>query len=416
LNISLRFQYGRSLFVASCFCDAEFDMDVTRANSLLRRAARLVRGHDYARADGRCRSAPEWLVLVINNFCNLHCKMCDVGVGESDSVFYFHLIGNERRNMPLELLETILGQAALFFPKPRIGLAYTEPLIHPRILDFCRAIVSRGFFCSITTNGWLLPRLAEALADIGVHEIIVSIDGPEEIHDRVRRRQGSFGNLYQGVEQLNRAKTRKGRNKPLVRFSYTMTDENYTRLLDFVRQIEGLRPASINFSHLNFISAEMAAAHNARYNGELAVSRSNLGTMDLQAIDIAAMWRALQDLKAYARFKPDFPSLSIVPDFLSLQELQVHYRNPRVFVGGRNCTDPWTMLLIKTDGAVIPAHGRCYNFPIGNVTETPLPELWNNARFRAFRKILKDAGGSLPACARCCGVIGKPRTEEATAM
>ncbi len=35
-------------------------------------------------------------------------------------------------------------------------------------------------------------------------------------------------------------------------------------MLEFVKEVEGLRPASFNFSHLNFISSEMADAHNAR--------------------------------------------------------------------------------------------------------------------------------------------------------
>ena len=383
-------------------------MDSNKIRALWRRAARVVWGEDYDRADGRCRLGPEWLVLVINNFCNLKCKMCDVGLGESESVFYAHLIGDDPRNMPLGLLETILDQAAGFFPKPRIGLAYTEPLIHVHIRDFCRAIVERGFFCAITTNGFLLPRLAESLVEIGVQEITVSIDGPEQVHDRVRGRKGSFRNLYQGIERLNVAQAKAGKALPVVRFSYTLTDENYTDMLEFVRQVEGLRPASFNFSHLNFITAEMAEAHNALYGGELEVARSNLGTMDLDAINVPAMWQALAELKAYARSQPGFPPLTIVPDFRSPEGIEIFYRQPLAFISGRNCTDPWRMLLVKTDGTVIPAHGRCYNFPVGNVAETALPELWNSARIRGFRQTLKEAGGTLPACSRCCGVIGKP--------
>ena len=107
-----------------------------------------ILGDDYDRPDGHCRLGPEWLVLVVNNFCNLHCRMCDVGLGESASVFWTHMIGDDRRNMSLEMLVTILDQASAFRPRPRIGLAFTEPLIHPRIVDFCRAAVDRGFFCS----------------------------------------------------------------------------------------------------------------------------------------------------------------------------------------------------------------------------------------------------------------------------
>jgi hypothetical protein len=46
---------------------------------------------------------------------------------------------------------------------------------------------------------------------------------------------------------------------------------------------------------------------------------------------------------------------------------------------------------------------------VGNVNERPLAELWNSERFVSFRRTLLEAGGTLPACARCCGVIGKKR-------
>jgi Fe-coproporphyrin III synthase len=378
-----------------------------RMNRAVRGAWRRVSGDDYTRPDGRCLRAPEWLVLVINNFCNLRCKMCDVGLGDSSTVFYTHLIGDDPRNMSLELLDQILSQATGFSPRPKIGLAYTEPLIHREILDICRMIVERGFFCSITTNGFLLPRLAEALVETGVDEITVSVDGPAEVHDRVRGRKGSFKNLYEGIERLNEARRSSGHRRPLVRLSYTITDENYTNMLDFVRQVENLAPASLTFSHLNFISDEMAALHNLHHPGELAVQRSNLGAMQISSLDTRQMWRALADLKAYTSARDTLPPVTIVPDLTSPDELDLYYQHPLTFIGGRACTDPWRLLMIRTDGTVVPAHGRCYNFPVGNLTETPLVDLWNNSRFRGFRQTLKQAGGSLPACARCCGVIGK---------
>ncbi len=374
--------------------------------ALVRRTTERVLGADYDRADGRCRLGPEWLVLVVNNSCNLRCRMCDVGLGESGSVFWAHMIGEDRRNMPLALLERVLDQAEAFAPRPKIGLAFTEPLIHPRIVEFARLAVARGFFCSITTNGSMLPRLAAPLVDAGLDEITVSIDGPEEVHDRIRGRRGSFRALYEGVEALNRARGR--RRAPRVRFSYTITDANATAMLAFVRAVEGLRPAAFCFSHLNFITDAMAAAHNAVSGAAYAVARSNLGTIDPASIDLDAMWGALGALKAYARSRPDFPNLTLVPDLASPRDLEVYYREHARFVGGRACTDPWRMMMVRTDGTVIPAHSRCYNVPLGDVGTATLAELWNGARAAAFRRHLKAAGGTLPACARCCGVIGKP--------
>jgi hypothetical protein len=92
---------------------------------LSRRLIARVRGDDHAHADGRCRLSPEWLVLGINNVCNLHCKMCDVGLGDHDTVFWANLIGDNPHNMTLDLLHEILRQARTF--RPRRGSGWRSP-------------------------------------------------------------------------------------------------------------------------------------------------------------------------------------------------------------------------------------------------------------------------------------------------
>src|SRR5919202_3775548 len=225
-------------------------LDREHADRLWRRVERYARGDDYTRSDGHCLQSPEWLVLCINNFCNLKCKMCDVGLGDHATVFWANLIGDHPQNMTLELLNEILDQAKAFRPRPKVGLAFTEPLIQAQVLDFCRAIVSQGFYCQITSNGTMLPRLAEQLVEIGVDDIVISVDGPPAVPDRVRGRPGTFAKLYEGAERLNAAKARLGRTKPKLRFSFTITDANYNHILEFVRAVEPVQPAAINISHL----------------------------------------------------------------------------------------------------------------------------------------------------------------------
>jgi MoaA/NifB/PqqE/SkfB family radical SAM enzyme len=383
-----------------------------KLNHLHRRVAVHLVGDDYARTDGRARLSPEWLVLCINNFCNLKCRMCDVGLGDHGTMFWANLIGDDPRNMTLDLLNTILEQARAFRPRPAVGLAFTEPMIHPKIVDFCRTIVAQGFYCEMTSNGTMLPRHAERLVESGLDDLVISVDGPPEIHDRVRGRAGTFEQLYSGLERLNAAKRRMKRTRPSVRFSFTITDANYDHILEFVQAVEPLAPAQIMISHLNFISDRMAEAHNAQYNGDWRVVRSNLGDIQPEQMPVVELWEELQRVKAYARDRSGdraqrFPLVSITPDVSNPDMLQTYYRDHLTFAGGRNCTDPWKLMMIKTDGTVIPAHGRCYNFPVGNMTEQALPDIWNSPRFVEFRSTLKGAGGTLPACARCCGVIGK---------
>jgi MoaA/NifB/PqqE/SkfB family radical SAM enzyme len=334
--------------------------------------------------------------------------MCDVGVDHAESVFYRHLIGPQPQNMTLELLETLLEQAKSFAERPRFGLAYTEPLIHPQIRALCAAVVRHGYFCSITTNGYLLPSLAADLVEIGVDEITVSVDGPPEVHDRIRGKAGSFARIEEGVARVRRARQLSGRRRPSVGVSCTITDANHALLPELLRAVEPLQPAYVSLSHPNFISAEMAAAHNGGAGSRYPVTASNLGPMDLQSFDLDALWAGLRAVKSYVAARPGFPRFTVVPDFEAPDRLHAFYREPSRFVGGRTCTDPWRMLLVRTDGTVVPAHGRCYDVPLGNVSQAPLAALWNGDAARGFRRDLLSAGGTLPACARCCGVIGKP--------
>jgi Fe-coproporphyrin III synthase len=380
-----------------------------RLFSIQHKVATRVLGEDAERADGRCRFAPEWIILCINNFCNLRCRMCDVGLGERASVFYANMIGDDPGNMSLDLLKTALDGAAGFRPRPKIGLAFTEPLIHAGILDFCREIVGRGFYCSITTNGFLLPQRAEALVDIGVDEITVSIDGPPAIHDAIRGRKGSFDRLYAGVEKLNAARARAGRRTPRVRISTTITDLSYPALRACLAAVAPLQPDGVNFAHLSYISDAMAAAHNAIYTGELGVAHSCLGEMDLASMDLARLAEEIAGVRALAADPAaGCPPVAFHPDLTTVAELGRYYQRPEEYVGGRRCADPFKMMMVKTDGTVIPAHSRCYNYPVGRVQDTPLPQIWNNARYAGFRRLLHGAGGTLPACTRCCGVVGKP--------
>ncbi len=335
-----------------------------------------------------------------------------MGIGERASVFYANMVGDDPGSMSLELLKSVLESAAEFRPRPKIGLAFTEPLNHARILEFCREIKSRGFFCNMTTNGYLLPQRAEALVEIGVDDITISVDGSAEIHDEIRGRKGSFARLYAGIEKLNAAKARHATPKPFVRISATVTDLNYMHLRDFVQSVAPLRPGHINIGHLSFITSEMADAHNALYSGELGgelgVSRSCIGDIDLASIVPTVLAREIAAAKEFAAMQDPPLHLTFHPELKSAEELDIYYRQPEQYIGGRRCSDPFKMMMVKTDGTVIPAHSRCYNYPLGKVPEASLTQIWNNARYTAFRRLLHEAGGSLPACTRCCGVIAKP--------
>ncbi|MFN7972841.1 MAG: radical SAM protein [Acidobacteriota bacterium] len=373
-----------------------------------RRALSAALGDDAARADGRCRLPPEWLVLGVNNACDLACKMCDVGLGDEATVFWANLIGDHPRNMSIELLESILAQGKAFRPRPKVGFAFTEPLIHKGIVEMCARTVASGYFASVTSNGTMLPRLADDLVDAGLDQLVISVDGPEEVHDRIRGKAGSFAKLRDGIEKVHAAKARRRSRRPSIVLSFTITDLNAGHVVSFLEAAAPLRPEKICISQTNFIDDAIASAHNERFGGDLAVTRSNLGDMDPSRIDAGALAAEFERMDRWVEAHPRAPRIELTPRDRSAGLLARYYHEPLAYVGGRRCTDPFRLVMIKTDGSVIPAHGRCFNYTVGNVGERSLPEIWNGDRFASFRRTLVEAGGSLPACTRCCGVIGKP--------
>ncbi len=133
----------------------------------------------------------------------------------------------------------------------------------------------------------------------------------------------------------------------------------------------------------------MATLHNSRHQDDLAVTRSNLGSMEPGTFDIRAIWEQLNALRSYlATVDTYYPPVHLTPESNSQADLERYYHQPQNLIGGRCCTDPWRAMMVKTDGSVIPSHGRCYNFRVGSITETDLPTIWNSDRFLQFRRLL----------------------------
>jgi hypothetical protein len=53
------------------------------------------------------------------------------------------------------------------------------------------------------------------------------------------------------------------------------------------------------------------------------------------------------------------------------QKLHEFYHHPEIKIG-KMCNDVFTNIIIKSDGSVIPSHGRCYNLELRNIYEKKL--------------------------------------------
>ncbi|MFA6152639.1 MAG: radical SAM protein [Chitinophagaceae bacterium] len=339
--------------------------------------------------------SPTWIVLGINNTCNLHCKMCDVGTQNLDTNFATNLVGTHPLNMPLELFEQIADQTEKYYPKAKLGFAFTEPLAYPHIIKAVEYATKKNLYTAITTNALLLPNKAEALVKAGLKEIFVSLDGLEKIHNEIRGNEKSFQKALEGIQKLFTYP-----NPPKVSVVSAVTEWNLHSLKEFADYFKDLPIHEIGFMHTQFGDPNIAVHHNKVWGNIYPATESNLDEVNLNNMDLPLL---LDQIKKIREEKYPF-RVYFSPEIDDLVALDVYYNKPSVIIG-KKCEAVYSSIMIKSDGSAIPAHGRCYNLKVGNIYKKSLKEIWTSQAFGKFRKDLRDAGGFLPACSRCCSAF-----------
>jgi radical SAM protein with 4Fe4S-binding SPASM domain len=323
--------------------------------------------------------------------------MCDVGVSNTQSNFYENLMGSKPVHMPLDLFRRIVDEAAAHFPKVKIGYAFTEPLIYVHLEESLRYAKEKKLFTSLTTNALGLKRWAGVMDTEGLDELNISLDGPADVHNHIRGNEHSFAKAMEGVEALALRNSKIQMNVYCV-----ITEWNVGRLMEFLNDLNRYPLKRVGLMHSNFTTQQMADQHNRVFGGLYPATASNTTHTDLGTLDTHGLWSEILEIKCK---RWNFP-VEFFPDLLSEENLSMYYLRPGQFVGKR-CLDIFSNLMIKSNGDVIPAHGRCYNLKVGNLYEENLRQIWNSQTIARFRKTVTAEGGLLPACSRCCSSFVK---------
>ncbi len=359
---------------------------------MVERISNRLRRINAAYYPQRVFQSPKWLVLGVNNTCNLHCRMCDVGVNYSQSNFFQNLMGSKPVHMPIDLFKKIADEAQQFFPRVKLGYAFTEPLIYAHLEESLLYCKDKKLFTSLTTNALGLKKWAPLLHEANLGELNISLDGPPETHNFIRGNDHSFAKAIEGIEMLSSLNS-----KFPVNIYCVITEWNIGKLEEFLRCLSSYKIRKVGLMHANFTLAETAERHNKSFSDSYPATVSNISDCNNQDVDTETLWKEIGAIK---REQWNF-DVAFYPELRSRNELDKYYREPDHFIG-RRCIDIFSNLMIKSNGDVIPAHGRCFNLKVGNMHEQSLKEIWNSAVISEFRKTVSRSGGLLPACSRCC--------------
>jgi MoaA/NifB/PqqE/SkfB family radical SAM enzyme len=344
--------------------------------------------------DGRAGRLPAGLVYEATMRCNLHCEFCYVGT-------LLNIEGEWREELPLEVLRRAFPEAEGL----QVSLTGGEIFMRKDILGVMEVFREKQYVCGyLTTNGTIITdERAEALAELArqgfLKHISVSIDGPNELHDKARGVKGTFERTSAGLRRLQAAAKRK--HAPLrVSVNTTVAHETLDALHQMVDVAAELGVDAIGLNHLMYSTPE-EVAETVRLLGTGDASMISTYVTEDPHLDPARVRAQVDALAARCRergirfdMRPKVKGGVIEP-----------YYTPGSPLPGR-CLYPFL-------NARISFSGKAYFCPfirieVGDLTEQSLEEIWTGERYVDLRRKLVQ-NGLFPVCRRCCKVELQPQ-------
>lgn len=341
------------------------------------------------------------LYVEVTTACNLDCVMCVQRVWRE-----------AQGTMPTSTFAALMAQVAAFPTPPTIHLSgYGEPTVHPDFLELVRLAKATGARVELTTNGTRLDAaLAQALIDLDLDRLVVSIDGVSAAHYEEIRERGSYQRV---IDNLNRLKhlriQQRGRHgNPQLALAFVAMRDNIANLPLLPMLATQTGAWEILVSNLVPHTAEMEQQVLYRQSLTACAYRASrwVPSLSLPKIDVAA--DTVEPLRGV------FSSTASI----SLLGASLSARNDTC----RFAQEGYAA--VRWDGEVSPCLSLLHNHPeyihgrrkdvsrhsFGNIEQTALRALWEGESFREFRRRLCDFTYS--PCSTCGGCENFPKNFE----
>jgi MoaA/NifB/PqqE/SkfB family radical SAM enzyme len=326
--------------------------------------------------------APRFITLKPTLRCNLRCEFCRF-VANGD-------VFGKRDWLEIEDWERIVDEIAPFHPY--ICLTGGEPTMYPQIARLIARIKQRGLTCVMTTNGTMLEARAEELMESPPDVLILSIDGPREVHDQVRMVDGTFDRAARGIRKLQALQKERGTHSPYLIVNAAITGRTYENTLEMIEIAKSFGAFALNFQHFWFMTRGMVDEHN-RLNGDcFPLDFEKLGGTDTAGVATDGLFETIQRVKREDHGLP----INVYPE-LDREAMRTYYAEPDTFTHKLTPSCAWISTDIMPNGDVSP----CFDLVVGNVLKESFQNAWNSAAFRDHRNRLSHHG-AYPICARCC--------------
>ncbi len=252
-----------------------------------------------------------------------------------------------------------------------ISFSGGEPFLYSGLREVLRHAKSLGLRTTVTTNGYFLqPRRLEPLRNF-VDVLAVSLDGPPELHNRLRGSERAFDRLCAGLKSLRTSGLNFG-------FIHTLTQETWEHL-SWIAEFAAASGARL----LQLHPLEMAGRAEGRL-GALCAEEDGLAKAYLVATALAAKYSGTMTVQVDLLHRDQ---VMRAPALVYADEL----------AHGWNAIAPADLLgliVVEADGAVVPiSYGFSRRYQICSLHVQRLEQGWRSflhEGYPEFRQLCRD--------------------------
>jgi len=310
------------------------------------------------------------VILMPHSACNCRCVMCD--------------IWKDNKNLK-QLTEGDIHD--LLFSLKRLGtqqvlMSGGEALLNPNFFRFCQILQAQKIKISLLSTGLTLKKNATELLQ-WVNDIIVSLDGNEEIHNQIRNIPCAYDKLKNGVQYIKKIDP-----DYMISARTVIHRLNFRYWPDIIESVK-----RIGLDQISFLPADVSSH---------AFNRKVLWS-DQRQHEILPTENELVELKyiiekIITEYSEDFYSNFIAESPDKLRNIYKYYtafygKNPFPY---KKCNAPWVSTVVEADGTVRPCF---FHPPLGNIRENSLEKILNSEESIRFRKNLDIEEDN--TCAKC---------------
>ena len=315
------------------------------------------------------------LILYPHSRCNCRCLMCDIWRSRTRDELAPDAVAqwlNEWRHLGVQ----------------RVVLSGGEALMHSQLWELCALFQQAHIGITLLSTGLLLERHAARIVEY-CDDVVVSLDGPREVHDRIRNVPRAFERLARGVAAVNTAAAARGATVS-VSGRCTVQKQNYRHLRAVVQASH-----EIGLSRISFLAADVSTD---AFNRPAGWDDGQIASVALASDDLPLLLGELERLEQEQA--EDFATGFIAEPPRKLRRRLHQYYAALLGTGDFHpnaCNAPWVSAVIEADGTVRPCF---FQPPLGNLHQARnLQEIINSPQSRAWRQGLDPHRDAI--CRKC---------------